>query len=505
MPYPSAIARTALRSALRDHPQSAGILNGRRVNSMTVDEIGNALIALGLDPKAIAAAAIAGAPRVNLPQGSASVQIGQLEDDFDPYAHPWPQQGLEKPEDPPMIDPIETELQVIRSTVATGGFAALEDKLRTLISEAHKPPVEVIREVMVPCPAGTSVAPGVTAKPTGKTETWGQLFGVTGALGQQTTAIWDSAHPDTPRENTRYLWPHPQTEIALTMLHEGNNIMLYGPKGTGKTDWAQQLAAKTGRPFVLISCDSGTDSATLIGMTVPAVGGGVTWQDGQLTRGLRTPGAVICIDEPSVARSGALMVFQNVLQNRQLFISETGEKVQAARGVLFCCCDNTNGTGGGSRRGYTDTNRLNGAYLDRWAVAIDFCYMAPDAEADVLCGYTGCTRELATLLVSAATVTRAAADNETLSSGISFRRLIPWAQLLMRGISAEDAFRTAVLNFATEQDREAIREQCLLSYDAENVRRALNPGKPVPADPSLANPTQAGRQAAQDFAAYHRN
>jgi MoxR-like ATPase len=193
---------------------------------------------------------------------------------------------------------------------------------------------------------------------------------------------------------------------------------------------------------------------------------------------------------------------QNVLANRQLFIAETGQRINVANGVIFGTTDNTNGTGGGSRKGFTDTNRLNTAFHDRWGVAVKINYLPANREADIITGYTGCTLELAKLLVSAATVTRAAADNQTLSQGIGLRRLLSWAELLTDGIPAAEAFQCAVLNFANEQDVEALREQCLLAYDESNVKRALAPATPQAPDPTVANPTPAGRNAALAFPAF---
>jgi cobaltochelatase CobS len=234
-------------------------------------------------------------------------------------------------------------------------------------------------------------------------------------------------------------------------------------------------------------------------MTVPDASGGVTWQDGQLTRAIQTPGCVVCLDEPSVARPGALFVLQNVLANRTLFIAETGRRVPVAPGVIFLATDNTNGMGGGSRKGYTDTNRLNAAFLDRFGVRVRIEYLPADQEIAVICSYTGCTVELAQLLVSAATVTRAAEQDQTLSHGIGLRRLLSWAELLTDGHDAEYAFKSAILNCAADQDVETLREQCLLSYDSASVARALNPTGPAAADPTLTNPTPQGRAAAQSF------
>jgi cobaltochelatase CobS len=495
MAYPSHVARGALRHALRTHPDADTVLNGRRVNDLTLGNLYDALRHLNVDPEAIARDAL-NAPPGNLP-------INVLAEPQDQDATPMREANPDATPDTPDAM-IEAEVQTIRGLIMTGGFATLDDRLRQLVTEARKPAVtvEVVREVQVQVDVVPGARPIHAAKTTGTSETWRNLFGVTEAMGQRTTAIWDGTHPDTPKVNDRYLWPHPQTETALSQLARGRNVMLYGPAGTGKTEWAQQLAARTGRPFALISCDTGTDASTLVGMTVPDASGGVTWQDGQLTRAIQTPGCVVCLDEPSVARPGALFVMQNVLANRMLFIAETGRRVCVAPGVLFLTTDNTNGTGGGARKGYTDTNRLNAAFLDRFGVRVRVDYLPADREADVICAYTGCTPELAQLLVSAATVTRAAADNQQLSHGIGLRRLLAWSELLQDGIDAEYAFQSAVLNCAAEQDVETLREQCLLAYDRANVTRALKAGTSGTTDapdPAITNPSPAGRSAAASF------
>jgi MoxR-like ATPase len=488
MAYASQLGRDALRRALRNHPGADVVTLGQRVNDLTLTQLKDRLTMLGLDPDAIVKAALSDDLQTT---ATAAIALNTGRDETITQEAPM---ILDEP-----IDAIEAEVQTIRSLIVQGGFGALDDRLRQLITEARKPPVEIL----VPAAPLVPGAPVHAAKVTGRSETWRKLFDVKGDLGRRDTAIWDGTHPDTPKVNDRYIWPQPATATALSQLARGRNVFLTGPKGTGKTEFAQQLAARTGRPFALISCDAGTDGATLTGMTVPDASGGVSWQDGQLTKAIKTPGCVICLDEPSVARSGALFVFQNVLEHRQLFIAETGAKIPVASGVLFIATDNTNGTGGGARRGYTDTNRLNAAFLDRFGVFVKFDYMPKDKERTALCSYVpGCTVELAELLISAASVTRAAADDQTLSAGIGLRRLLSWAELLVDGIDPETAFQSAVLNCTPEQDVETLREQCLLAYDREAVARALNPSMPAPpADPSLSNPTPAGREAASEFTA----
>lgn len=478
--------RRALKAALRAAP---GGPRGHAVSNMNANELREACVALGLDVAAITTAAVAANLSAGLAAGMTAAGLDAMDataagDDMDDEDDA--DQDADQDQGATDAALVEAEVSAFRQTIMTHGFGAMDDKLRELIRASHKPPVtvEVVRTVTVEAP---TLAGGVThAAPTGCEKTWRELFGVRGKLAARTTKIWDGAHPDTPKSDPRYTFPVAETLVALTQIARGRNVFLYGPKGCGKTQWASELAARTGRPFALVSCDNSTDGPTLVGMTIPQAGGGTLFQPGQLTRAITTPGCVVCLDEPSVARPGALFVLQNVLANRMLFIAETGERIPVAPGVIFVATDNTNGTGGGGRRGYTDTNRMNDAFLDRFGPRVQFSYLPEDQETKAIMAHTGCTRELATLLVNAATVTRAGADSGALTDGISLRRLFSWAEMLTDGIDAETAFRSAVLNAASDQDRETLRQQCLLAYDRTAVARALDPAAAAIADAETA-------------------
>ena len=498
MPSP----RDALKSAIRANPlhQKQG---SRNLSNLTVKQLYALARQLGMDPSDICRRArIASAGTgdfdngVTPPAPRAPVDLDQLEDEAT-EAMAEDEEGTATTVD----EAVEQEVRAIREAVTQHGFSKLDERLRDLITEARKPPVTVYVDVPVPTVAGGTAPamPVIVSKPSGRAVTWKEAFRVRGTLGDQTAQVWDGAHPDTPRVDPLYVWPERQTAIALSEIADQQNVFLFGPAGTGKTEWCQQLAAVLQRPFALISCDNATDGPTLVGMTVPQ-GDSVRWQDGQLTRAIQIPGCVICIDEPSVARPGALFAMQNVLANRVLWIAETGRRVPVAKGVTFVACDNTAGMGGGARRGYTDTNRLNTAYLDRFGARVKFEYLSERDETKVIASRVGCTRELAGLLIKAATLTRTLADTEQLTSGIGLRRLLAWARLLHRGHDVGYAFECAIINASPEQDHETLRQQCALAIDADNVRAALNPNAPPPpSDPSMTNPSVAGRNAAHEF------
>jgi hypothetical protein len=512
---PSAIWRNAVRTALRDRLANADpndtdaqaarlTLNGRLINNLNNEDLRGLLRIVGIDPMAL---------HPSHAPGAAPMPDTDQDDQDDPDDQDQARDLMTPPPAHTDAAPaapaddaaaIDAEVNTIRADIMGGGFAALDRKLRDLVIAARKPAVVqvVTKTVTVEVPVERDQDTTTPrAAPTDQTVTWRKAFGVKGPLGAETAPVWDGAHPDTPCVNDRYVWPA-ETSVALTEIRRGHNVMLFGPKGTGKTEFAQQIAARLRRPFVLISCDASTDAATLVGMTVPARDGkGVSFQPGQLVRAIQTPGAVICIDEPSIARPGALFALQNVLTpNRSLYIQETGQKVKVAAGVIFVATDNTSGMGGGSRVGYHGTQALNAATLDRFSARIKLGWHDPATEAGIITAHVpGCTIELANLLVQAATTTRAAADSQVLTEGLGLRRLFAWAGLLADGHDPEIAFQCAVQNCVPDGEQEALRQQCLLAVDKNTVRAALNPTAPIPSpaasDFDLVSPDTMGEGA----------
>lgn len=264
--------------------------------------------------------------------------------------------------------------------------------------------------------------------------------------------------PDAPRVDERYTWPEHFTAPALAALAAGLNVFFHGPAGTGKTTFAEQVAARFGRPFVRISCDDQTEAATLVGMTVPDGNGGVKWQDGQLTAAIRRAGTVVLIDEPSVARAGALMVLQGLLDGaRAIALQETGERVPVADGVLFIAADNTNGTGD-ETGAYEGTRRLNRAFLDRFAVTLRLDYMPTAQEAQVIAKRTNLKPAHAMEIAKFATLTRTGAQKGEVSHGLGIRRLFALGDLIARGVEPTMAFQLTVIETAPFEDREPLRQ-----------------------------------------------
>ena len=267
-----------------------------------------------------------------------------------------------------------------------------------------------------------------------------------------TVDICDS--PDAPAVDSDYLWsPAALCEIAA-QDKAGLNAWVFGPAGIGKTVGIEQYAARLGRPFVRIAIERTTEPAELIGQPVPAKEGGMTWQDGKLTRAFRIPRAVILIDEPSLLRSGTLAVIMTALDTRAIH-TVTGETVRAAPGVFIVAADNTAGNGDDSGR-YVDTAPLSAAFMDRFALRTEFAYLPASQEASMIAAKTGVPVQAARRMVDYAGLTRSDCDKGRLTMGVTPRRLLAWARVAKAGIASERAFQSAIVASASAEDREAL-------------------------------------------------
>jgi cobaltochelatase CobS len=363
------------------------------------------------------------------------------------------------------------------------GFHGLLDGL---VARANAAPqvIEVERIVEVPAPAlqGATIAPAAkpakvatvySHKPVSSTtvrEAFGARAHSSKALGEIKMRVWDYAN--APAVDPHYEWPRCTASLIATM-RAGLPVMLFGPAGTGKSSWAQQIAAHTKRPFFTISCDNTTDAVDLVGGK-GLDSGSTVWEDGMLTAAIRVPGAIILVDEPSSSRAGALYVFQTVLTEGKLHIKTTGETVALAEGVSFVFADNTNGTGDASGQ-YVASNQLSYATRDRMGATALIGYMPADREAKVLTAkVSGCSKALADLLVGYATITRQQVAKGDLPHAIGLRRLLSWSRLLVAGVPETEAAELAFLNMCAPEEGEALRQLMVTHASPDMVRAALN-------------------------------
>lgn len=159
-----------------------------------------------------------------------------------------------------------------------------------------------------------------------------------------------------PRPRFRYygkeIWKQ-----ALTALLAGENLLLVGPKATGKNVLAENLAAVFGRPEWDISFYLNTDAASLIG-TDTFKNGEVRFRSGPITQCAKEGGFGV-LDEINMAKNESLAVLHATLDFRRIIDIPGYERIALSPSTRFI---------GTMNYGYAGTRELNEALASRFMV-----------------------------------------------------------------------------------------------------------------------------------------
>lgn len=235
--------------------------------------------------------------------------------------------------------------------------------------------------------------------------------------------------------------------IALGSKGLPHNTWLAGERGTGKTEFVTQLAARLNRPLFRVNFDEALERADFVGANT-IEGGSVVWKEGVITQAVQTAGAIILLDEVGFARAQSVAILHSLCErsiHRSLTISETGRRITVAKDVVFFGADNSNGYGNTSGN-FAGVREQNSAFLDRFGYTIRFDYLPPVKEAGLLVSRTGIERKAADIIVRFANVARQKAKAGALTQPPSLRQLFAWADAVNAGLPCAVAFKNAVIN-----------------------------------------------------------
>lgn len=358
-----------------------------------------------------------------------------------------------------IADPYQGADHALAPLEGVKGFLApaIWDTLRDNVAGVYKRLDKAVQDAKdareaLPLRTIAPAAPGVLAAPSAQTFAASKIFNVKSArLDRLSLPVWND--PSAPGVDPNFVWDDTLLADLLTAIVKEQCAWMFGPPGTGKTSAAMQVAANLGRPFFRVAFDRDTEAAFLWGGP-GIVGGNTVWQDGKLTKALRTPGAVVLLDEPTICPSGTLATLQTTLDHR-FVILETGERVDLAPGVIVLAADNTNGRGDASGN-FIGTAAVNAAFMDRFAVGLDVAYPDKRQETKALILKTGAPRALADAIVRFAGVTRAKCNSGDITQAIGFRRLVAFTDWVVAGVPAAHAFKVCVLNLAHGEDVQAL-------------------------------------------------
>ena len=237
-------------------------------------------------------------------------------------------------------------------------------------------------------------------------------------------------------------------KFLMRNVLRGENLLMTGPSGCGKTLAAQSVAdAFPGRRYFYFNLGATQDPrSTLIGNTHFDKGEGTFFSESHFVHAIRTPGAIILLDELSRAHPEAWNILMSVLDRNQRYlrIDEAPESptVKVADGVTFIGTANI-----GSE--YTSTRTMDRALMDRF-VTVEMEPLTAVQELGLLRFMFPSVREAvlnAVAQVAAHTREQMKSENARLSAMMSTRASVQVAGLLEDGFTLEEAAEVAIFPF----------------------------------------------------------
>ncbi|WP_455129242.1 AAA family ATPase [Pseudoramibacter alactolyticus] len=249
---------------------------------------------------------------------------------------------------------------------------------------------------------------------------------------------------------------------ALAALLAGSNLLLTGPKATGKNVLAECLAFVMGRPEWNVSFHVNVDAAYLIG-TDTYDGSQVVFRPGPIYACARSGGFGI-LDEVNMAKNEALAVLHATLDYRRVIDVPGYQKIDVSEATRFI---------GTMNNGYAGTRDLNEALVSRFAVIEMPVIAASDLKKLIETAYPDIQSEICEQLVTLFyELQKKAAQAEISEQAVDLRGILESLQLIRNGLTMGEALEMCVVNKSFD-----LYERALIA----DVIRARMPSELTPA------------------------
>lgn len=271
--------------------------------------------------------------------------------------------------------------------------------------------------------------------------------------------------PYVPELDPDYLFDRETTLAILAGFAFNRRVMVSGYHGTGKSTHIEQIAARLNWPCVRVNLDSHVSRIDLVGKDAIVIKDGLQvteFQDGILPWAYQKNVALV-FDEYDAGRPDVMFVIQRVLESSgRLTLLDQSRVIAPHPAFRLFATANTIGLGDTTGL-YHGTQQINQAQMDRWSIVTTLNYLPHDNEVGIVLAKaksfrTKEGRETVSQMVHVADMTRQAFINGDLSTVMSPRTVITWAENTEIFKDLGFAFRLTFLNKCDELERPIVAE-----------------------------------------------
>jgi cobaltochelatase CobS len=277
-----------------------------------------------------------------------------------------------------------------------------------------------------------------------------------------------------PEIDSTYRFDKETTLAIVAGFAYNRRVMIQGYHGTGKSTHIEQVAARLNWPCIRVNLDSHISRIDLIGKDAIVLKDGkqvTEFREGILPWALQHPCALV-FDEYDAGRPDVMFVIQRVLEvEGKLTLLDQNKVIRPNPYFRLFATANTVGLGDTTGL-YHGTQQINQGQMDRWSIVATLNYLPHKLETEIVLAKMGAegdakAKKQVEAMVALADLTRAGFIAGDISTVMSPRTVITWAENARIFGDVGFAFRLTFLNKCDEAERGTVAEYYQRCFNEE--------------------------------------
>ena len=284
-----------------------------------------------------------------------------------------------------------------------------------------------------------------------------------------------------PKIDQNYKFDRDTTLAILSGFAFNKRVLIQGYHGTGKSTHIEQVAARLNWPCVRVNLDSHVSRIDLIGKDAIVLKDGkqiTEFKEGVLPWSIQNPVALV-FDEYDAGRPDVMFVIQRVLESEGNFTLLDKNKV-ISQHDYFRMFATTNTIGLGDTTGlYHGTQQINQGQMDRWNIVTTLNYLPFEKELEIVLTKNKSFnskegKEKISNMIKVADLTRKGFINGDISTVMSPRTILHWAENTQIFSDHGYAFRLTFLNKCDDTEKKIISEYYQRCFGEDLPESSIN-------------------------------